>query len=87
MSKKAMRSWNQQLLPMWVRVSKKQYYYRIERVVEHNEYGIGVAREGSTPIVQLHQLHLKRFMKTDYTFDSTIMTSQLNGSYPSSIVF
>ena len=75
MSKKARRSRNQQLLPMWVRVSKKQYYYKIERVVEHNEYGIGVAREGSTPIVQLHQSHLKRFMKTDYTFDSTIMTS------------
>ena len=50
MSKKATRSWNQQLLPMWVRVSKKQYYCRIERVVEHNEYGIGVARGGSTPI-------------------------------------
>ena len=52
MSKKAIRSRNQQLLPMWVRVSKKQYYYRIERVVEHNEYGIDVAREGSTPIGQ-----------------------------------
>ena len=52
MSKKARRSRNQQLLPMWVRVSKKQYYYRIERVVEHNEYGIDVAREGSTPIGQ-----------------------------------
>ena len=75
MSKKAMRSRNQRLFLRWTRVSKKQYYYRIERVVEHNEYGIGVAREGSTPIVQLHQLHLKRFMKTDYTFDSTIMTS------------
>ena len=75
MSKKAMRSWNQRLFLRWVRVSKKHYYYRIERVVEHNEYGIGVAREGSTPIVQLHQSHLKRFMKTDYTFDSTIMTS------------
>ena len=75
MSKKAMRSRNQRLFLRWTRVSKKQYYYRIERVVEHNEYGIGVAREGSTPIVQLHQLHLKRFMKTDYTFDSAIMTS------------
>ena len=52
MSKKAMRSRNQQLLPRWVCVSKKQYYYKIERVVEHNEYGIGVAREGSTPIDQ-----------------------------------
>ena len=52
MSKKATRSWNQRLLLMWIRVSKKQYYYRIERVVEHNEYGIGVAREGSTPIGQ-----------------------------------
>ena len=75
MSKKAMRSRNQRLFLRWTCVSKKQYYYRIERVVEHNEYGIGVAREGSTPIVQLHQLHLKRFMKTDYTFDSAIMTS------------
>ena len=74
-SKKATGSRNQRLFWRRVRVSKKQYYYRIERVVEHNEYGIGVAREGSTPIVQLHQLHLKRFMKTDYTFDSTIMTS------------
>ena len=52
MSKKARRSRKKQLLLMWVRVSKKQYYYRIERVVEHNEYGIGVAREGSTPIGQ-----------------------------------
>ena len=52
MSKKAMRSRNQRLFLRWTRVSKKQYYYRIERVVEHNEYGIGVAREGSTPIVQ-----------------------------------
>ena len=75
MSKKAMRSRNQQLLPMWVRVSKKQYYYRIERVVEHNEYGIDVAREGSTPIGQGRKSHLKYFMKLDYTFDSAIMTS------------
>ena len=52
MSKKAMRSRNQQLFLRWVRVSKKHYYYRIERVVEHNEYGIGVARGVSTPIRQ-----------------------------------
>ena len=52
MSKKSRRSRNQRLLLMWVRVSKKQCYYRIERVVEHNEYGIGVAKEGSTPIGQ-----------------------------------
>ena len=52
MSKKAIRSRNQQLLPMWVRVSKIQDHYKIERVVEHNEYGIDVAREGSTPIGQ-----------------------------------
>ena len=50
MSKKAMRSWNQRLFLRWVRVSKKHYYCRIERVVEHNEYGIDVARGGSTPI-------------------------------------
>ena len=52
MSKKARRSRNQRLFVRWVRVSKKQYYYKIARVVEHNEYGIGVAREGSTPIDQ-----------------------------------
>ena len=75
MSKKATRSWNQRLLPMWIRVSKKQYYYRIERVVEHNEYGIGVAREGSTPIGQGPQSHLKYFMKLNYTLDRTILTS------------
>ena len=50
MSKKATRSRNQRLFLRWVRVSKKQCHYRIERVVEHNEYGIGVARGGSTPI-------------------------------------
>ena len=75
MSKKATRSWNQRLLLMWIRVSKKQYYYRIERVVEHNEYGIGVAREGSTPIRQGHQSHLKYFMKLNYTLDRTILTT------------
>ena len=58
-SKKATGSRNQRLFLRWIRVSKKQYYYRIERVVEHNEYGIGVAREGSTPIGQWPQLHLK----------------------------
>ena len=75
MSKKAMRSWNQRLLLRWLRVSKKQYYYKIDWIVEYNEYGIGVAREGSTPIGQWRKSHLKRFMKLDYTFDSTIMTS------------
>ena len=75
MSKKAMRSRNQRLFLRWTRVSKKQCHCRIAWNVEHNEYGIDVAREGSTPIVQLHQLHLKCFMKLDYTFDSTIMTS------------
>ena len=75
MSKKATRSRNQRLLSRWTRVSKKQYYYRIERVVEHNEYGIGVAREGSTPTGQGPQSHLKRFMKTNYTFNRAIMTS------------
>ena len=52
MSKKATRSRNQRLFLRWTCVSKKQYYYRIERVVEHNEYGIGVARGESTPIGQ-----------------------------------
>ena len=52
MSKKATRSRNQRLLLMWTRVSKKQCYYKIERVVEYDEYGIGVAREGSTPMDQ-----------------------------------
>ena len=75
MSKKAMRSWNQRLFLICMRVSKKQYYYRIAWNVEHCEYGIGVAREGSTPIVQLHHVYLKRFMNLDYTLDSTIMTS------------
>ena len=75
MSKKGMRSRNQRLLLMWVRVSKKQYYYRIDWIVEYNEYGIGVAREGSTPIDQWPQSHLKRFMKLDYTFNRAIMTS------------
>ena len=75
MSKKARRSRNQRLLPMWVRVSKKQCYYKIDEIVEYNEYGIGVAREGSTPIGQGPQLHLKRFMKLDYTFNRAIMTS------------
>ena len=75
MSKKATRSRNQQLLPMWVRVSKIQHDYRIERVVEHNEYGIGVAREGSTPIGQGWKSHLKCFMKLNYTLDRTILTS------------
>ena len=51
-SKKATGSRNQRLFLICIRVSKKQYYYRIERVVEHDEYGIGVAREGSTPIRQ-----------------------------------
>ena len=50
MSKKATRSRNQQLLPMWVRVSKIQCDYKIKEDVEHCEYGIDVAREGSTPI-------------------------------------
>ena len=51
-SKKATQSLNQRLFLTWVRVSKIQDHYKIERVVEHNEYGIGVAREGSTPIGQ-----------------------------------
>ena len=51
-SKKATGSRNQRLFLTWVRVSKMQDHYKIERVVEHNEYGIGVAREGSTPIGQ-----------------------------------
>ena len=38
-------------------------------------------------VLEVDMRAMKRFMKTDYTFDSTIMTSQLNGSYPSSIVF
>ena len=49
-SKKATQSLNQRLFLTWERVSKIQDHYKIERVVEHNEYGIGVAREGSTPI-------------------------------------
>ena len=52
MSMKATRSRNQRLFLMCICKSKKHYYYRIERVVEHNEYGIDVAREGSTPIGQ-----------------------------------
>ena len=87
MSKKAMRSRNQRLFLRCIRVSKKQCHYRIEWVVEHNEYGIGVARGGSTPIGLGRKSHLKYFMKFDYTFDSAILTSQLNGSYPISIVF
>ena len=86
-SKKATQSLNQRLFLTWVRVSKIQDHYKIEWVVEHNEYGIGVARGESTPIGQWHPLHLKYFMKFDYAFDSAVITSQLNGSYPSSIVF
>ena len=52
MSKKATRSRNQRLFLRWVRVSKKHHYCRIERVVEHNEYAIDVARRESTPIGQ-----------------------------------
>ena len=51
-SKKATGSRNQRLVLTWVRVSKIQDHYKIERVVEHNEYGIGVARGESTPIGQ-----------------------------------
>ena len=51
-SKKATQSRNQRPVLTWVRVSKIQDHYKIERVVEHNEYGIDVAREGSTPIGQ-----------------------------------
>ena len=58
-SKKATGSRNQRLFLTWVRVSKIQNHCKIERVVEHNEYGIGVAREGSTPIGQGPQSHLK----------------------------
>ena len=49
-SKKATQSLNQRLFLTWVRVSKIQDHYKIERDVEHNEYGIGVARGESTPI-------------------------------------
>ena len=42
---------------------------------------------GSSGCSQSWHLHLKRFMKTDYTFDSTVMTSQLHGSNPSSVLF
>ena len=87
MSKKATRSRNQRLFLRWLRVSKKQCHCRIEWIVEHNEYGNGVAREGSTPILLWRKSHLQYFMKFDYTFDSAIVTSQLNGSYPSSIMF
>ena len=87
MSKKATRSRNQRLFWRWLRVSKKQCDCKNQWIVEHIEYGIGVAREGSTPIGLSHQLHLQYFMKFDYTFDSAILTSQLNGSYPFSIVF
>ena len=51
-SKKATQSRNQRLFLTWVRVSKIQDHYKIEQGVEHNEYGIDVAREGSTPIGQ-----------------------------------
>ena len=60
MSKKATRSRNQRLFWRWLRISKKQCHYRIEWDVEHNEYGIDVARGGSTPIGLGHQLHLQR---------------------------
>ena len=75
MSKKATRSRNQRLFLRWVRVSKKQCHCKIERVVEHNEYGIGVARGESTPIGLGRKSHLQYFMKFDYTLDSTILTS------------
>ena len=65
MSKKTRRSRNQRLFLRWVRVSKKQCHYRIERVVEHNEYGIGVARGGSTPIGLGRKSHLKT-IKANY---------------------
>ena len=74
-SKNATQSLNQRLFLTWVRVSKSQDHYKIERGVEHNEYGIDVAREGSTPIGQGPQSHLKYFMKTNYTLDRAIMTS------------
>ena len=74
-SKKATQSLNQRLFLTWVRVSKIQDHYKIEWVVEHDEYGIGVAKEGSTPIGQWWKSHLKYFMKLDYTFDGAIMTS------------
>ena len=74
-SKKATQSLNQRLFLICIRVSKSQDHYRIERVVEHNEYSIDVAREGSTPIGQGPQSHLKYFMKMDYTSDCAIMTS------------
>ena len=51
-SKKATQSLNQRLFLTWVRISKIQDHCKIERIVEHNEYDIGVAREGSTPIGQ-----------------------------------
>ena len=49
-SKKATQSLNQRPFLTWARVSKIQNHCKIERGVEHNEYGIGVARGGSTPI-------------------------------------
>ena len=58
-SKKATRSLNQRLFLTWVRVSKIQDHCKIERVVEHNEYGIGVARGESTPIGLGRKSHLK----------------------------
>ena len=61
--------------------------YRIARNNKHYEYGIVVARQGSTPIRPSWKSHLKRFMKTNYTSNRTIMTSQLHGSNPSSIMF
>ena len=51
-SKKATQSLNQRPVLTWERVSKIQDHYKIEQDVEHNEYGIDVAREGSTPIGQ-----------------------------------
>ena len=74
-SKKATQSRNQRLFLTWVRVSKIQNHYKIERVVERNEYGIDVAREGSTPIGQGPQSHLKYVMKLNYAFNRAIMTS------------
>ena len=61
--------------------------YSIAQNDEQYEYGIVVARQGSTPIRLSWKSHLKRFMKTNYTSNRTIMTSHLHRSNPSSIMF
>ena len=65
-SKKATQSRNQRPVLTWEHVSKIQDHCKNERVVEHNEYDIDVAREGSTPIGQEPQSHLKYIMKLIY---------------------